>query len=281
MSDRFFGSTVDLNKIITLNAEQQLPLAYNQEHDLFLRTNKPDNVTVESLKEPRHELMDIRTGDTVLDLGAWVGRFARWAFKRNAKQVISIEGDPNNYHILKLNRDLPSFKSPIQEHSLIGGCIWTEIDVNQSRRVFMSVDFTDNTSLHTTLSMPGGKRAWTNKIDIRHVLEMFKPDIIKIDVEGTELRLLSYHPIASLFDIARDVFIHWHIREPHDLILAKDNHETMSDVLGSCVLAPDFDVKVPRRRAYYLWETVSLYRNTYEMRAKDITAGYVMSQQME
>ena len=69
-----------------------------------IRPNTWDNEIVQSvLVDNEYGLPDDMHGMTVLDIGAHIGSFAVACQKRNAKQVICYEPDPENVQVLAFN----------------------------------------------------------------------------------------------------------------------------------------------------------------------------------
>lgn len=114
----------------------------------------------------------------VLDLGANVGLFALWAFRRfPGCSVTSIEADPENFRVLRRARELNS------------AVAWTVIHGAAST----TNGFVDFVSGQGTRShVLAGVNPGATTVRAIDVLPMFDThDLVKMDVEGSEWRLLA------------------------------------------------------------------------------------------
>ena len=125
-------------------------------------------------------------GDTVVDAGAHVGVYTRYALKRGAARVISIEPDPAN--ILCFERN---FSGEIASGKviLIKAGVWNE-------ESDLELQIHDHISSRATLfTMDGIARSITVPVkpldDIVDELQLDRVDFIKMDIEGAERQALE------------------------------------------------------------------------------------------
>ena len=125
-------------------------------------------------------------GYTVVDAGAHVGVYTRYALKRGAAKVISIEPDPTN--ILCFERN---FADEIASGKviLIKAGVWNEVSDLELR-------IHDHISARSTLfTMEGIAHSITVPVkpldDIVDELQLDRVDFIKMDIEGAERQALE------------------------------------------------------------------------------------------
>ena len=128
----------------------------------------------------------IRPGDTVIDCGAHVGVFSRYALQRGAGRVIAIEPAPGNLTFLETN-----FAEEISagQVSVVRAGVWDE----NTRLTFFHSD--EKPATDSFLERP----PTTTKLETVQVfpldeiveqLELKRVDFIKMDIEGSERRAL-------------------------------------------------------------------------------------------
>jgi FkbM family methyltransferase len=129
----------------------------------------------------------IRTGDTVIDCGAHIGVFTRYALSRGAARVVAVEPDPTNLAALDAN-----FAPEIAAGRvlLIRAGVWDE-------KTFLTLsDSTESSARHSFVT----HRDSAEKIEGIPVLPLDqivaglgldRVDFIKMDIEGAERRALA------------------------------------------------------------------------------------------
>ena len=125
-------------------------------------------------------------GDTVVDAGAHVGVYTRYALKRGAARVISIEPDPTNIVAFERN-----FADEIASGKviLIKAGVWNE-------ESDLQLQIHDHISTRATLfSMEGIDHSITVPVrpldDMVDDLKLDRVDFIKMDIEGAERQALE------------------------------------------------------------------------------------------
>ena len=129
----------------------------------------------------------IHPGDTVIDGGAHVGTFTRYALRRGAGRVITIEPDPGNIACLEANlaREIADGRV-----TLVRAGIWDE-------KTYLALShFEDNSAGHSfVLESPGGAKIEGLPVipldQIVAELKLDRVDFIKMDIEGAERRALE------------------------------------------------------------------------------------------
>ncbi len=128
----------------------------------------------------------IRPGDTVIDCGAHVGVFSRYALRRGAGRVIAIEPEPGNLACLETN--LAEEISPGRV-SVVRAGVWDE----NTRLTFFHFD--ENPAQDTFLRRPqkAAELEGMQVLPLDEIVEQLgleRVDFIKMDIEGSERNAL-------------------------------------------------------------------------------------------
>ena len=144
----------------------------------------------------------VHKGDIVLDCGANVGTFARFALDAGAGKVIAIEPAPDNLECLRRN-----FKPEIEQGRLViyAKGVWDKEDFldflidpeNQAADSFV---------IHREGAKAMARVPLTTIDNLVNELKLDRVDFIKMDIEGAEVKALygakatlaRYHPRMSL-----------------------------------------------------------------------------------
>lgn len=147
----------------------------------WYRRDSFDRDSVQECLENYVKTRDLVKGKRVLDLGANVGGFTRMAVEGGAAHVMAIEPCPFNYDILCKN-------SPTSEniHAAVGeddskDCLFYY--ANSKRNSVSSATIKRRNSTDVTITVPA--------IRFSNLLEEYKPEVLKCDIEGKEYDLLD------------------------------------------------------------------------------------------
>ena len=122
-------------------------------------------------------IFELVKGKTVMDIGANIGAFSYTALKNGADKVIAFEPDEDNAKLYELNvpKDAKLFRGAVA--SKTGTAI---LYVNESGK---------NKGLHSLQQINGRTQIEVKTYSFRKALEKFRPQILKIDIEGGEYDL--------------------------------------------------------------------------------------------
>ena len=166
---------------------------------------RPGTFDLNSIRECRDNYSDIETcGKTVLDLGANIGGFARMALQKGAKQVIALEPCPHNFQLLEINApDSNNINAAVCEED--SKEVVFHYASSKRNSVSSSTKRRRNAS-GVTISVPG--------FSFKGLLEKYRPEILKIDIEGKEYDILD--SIEKIPDFVEIVGIEFHnTRKPY------------------------------------------------------------------
>lgn len=158
-----------------------------------------DTFDPNSIKECQRNYGDIDVkGKVVMDLGANIGGFARMAVDAGAKQVIAVEPCPDNFAMLQLNSpNSLNLNAAVSEH-------------NDPKCTFYYA-----TSQRNSVSSSTAKRRNSSDVSVEvdshnfsALLEQYRPQVLKIDIEGKEYDLLD--TIDKIPDFVETVAIEFH-----------------------------------------------------------------------
>jgi len=150
---------------------------FSQTHGAWVRQGTLDDYILKEVRSAYKDL-EIKEGDTVLDLGANIGAFARQASKKGAK-VFCYEPEPNNFIMLEKNSpDSHNIRSAV---------------VGESKgNVKLYVNSKKNKGIHMLKSVNGRGSIEVSSVSFSDLIQKHRPNKIKIDVEGAEYDFLPF-----------------------------------------------------------------------------------------
>ena len=164
--------------------------------DVWIRTGEDGRYDRMVLKEKDWLELPISEADVVLDVGAYVGTFARLAAGHGAR-VISIEPDPDNYALLLRNVDGLTNVATVQA-AVVGHVDGETVELLRALAPYgHSVN-------------RGGRYGSTTvrAVEFAELLKTHEPTVVKIDIEGGEWNLLA---LWDLPDCVRVVAMELHL----------------------------------------------------------------------
>ena len=117
-----------------------------------------------------------------LDLGANIGGFSKIAIENGAKKVISIECDSRNY-----NKMVESFKKEKKIKILHGAISNYEGKI----KIYKNDSKKSHCSVSTINKLKFKEYDEVKSINIEKILKKYNPEIIKVDIEGSEYDILE------------------------------------------------------------------------------------------
>jgi FkbM family methyltransferase len=137
-------------------------------------------------------------GKTVLDLGANVGGFASMALAAGAAKVVAVEPCPYNFEVLKRN-------SPGAE--LIQAAV---VPSPRGKTPFRYANSKRNSVSSSTVRRMNfsGVEIEVPSVSFRDLLDSFKPEVLKVDIEGAEYDILD--EIGSIPPYVRQAAFEFH-----------------------------------------------------------------------
>ncbi len=134
-------------------------------------------------------------GKVVLDIGANIGAFTRWALEQGALQVIAIEPDPLNYNML--------WKNTYQfRNCLIAQGAVVEDNFEDAFTELWRTDSGKNPGNYS-LEVKGGRTAIkVGVIGLGSILTAYQPQVLKVDCEGSEYRWLDGRRLTGVKQVA-------------------------------------------------------------------------------
>lgn len=127
----------------------------------------------------------VKTGDTIIDIGAHVGYYSLIGARLTGKQgqVVAFEASPANAKLLKKNRSANKLKNiTVEEQAVADSNGTVTFYINNSSSGDNSLVASENTKAVTVQAV---------KLDTYCNQKKLKPNIIKIDVEGAENQVLA------------------------------------------------------------------------------------------
>ena len=143
----------------------------------YIREDSTDTFTINEMQiyNPYCSTLE---GERVLDLGANIGTFARFARAKGAAAVCSVEPDEENFKYLTLNtQDDPAVER-------VQAAV-----ANDDKGVDFYINSKRGKNTHTTFAYRGRPVVRVPTISLKQLVDDFRPTVIKSDIEGGELFL--------------------------------------------------------------------------------------------
>jgi FkbM family methyltransferase len=137
--------------------------------------------------------IEIRSGTTVLDLGAHLGSFSLLALKHGAR-VVAVEPNEGNYQLLERNtQGLPITR--------------LNVAVADGQPVHLLVDAGRN-ELHKLVETAQANTVKVPSVTLDSLIDQYGPiDLLKMDIEGAEYPVLF---TAKRLEAVRQITLEWH-----------------------------------------------------------------------
>lgn len=170
-------------------------LEFYDRGNVWVRRGTTDRDIVRSLRREYRTLAPFLPGAAVLDLGGHIGGFARWALDSGAQEVTSFEPDDGNAELFV--RNCPDAR-----------LVRSAVTVDGRPANLYSTGDPASHSIY-----PTRRRVSLGRVGTVSLAEVFfgghpMPTVMKVDVEGAELELLSAGVPRSIFVLA----VEWHFR---------------------------------------------------------------------
>ncbi len=143
-------------------------------------------------------MLDVK-GKVVFDIGANIGAYSLLALNMGADTVIAFEPEPNNFEMLQLNNSRLEGSYITHKIALITGD-----DKDIDLWIAPSGKNPGNSSLIQRRGRIPVKVATGN---FYYMLEQYKPEVIKMDVEGAEYDLLAHGLPDHVRQIAMEIHL--------------------------------------------------------------------------
>lgn len=219
---------------------------YNSEAEMWMRPDSHDEAIWQ--EQEHYAPLGIHADCIVIDMGAHIGCFARYALQQGARQVLCFEPDIENYYLLVQN--VAGYDNVLTYHAAINDA---RAYNRRKRAIYYQTD--GNSGMSSLCPSPIGVCYPPNKTNILTTFEalLAAKDTpvthIKIDIEGSEYDL-NWHTIYSS-NIAFMV-VEWHFNNPAWREVAIEQHRDI--VLDfETVNVPDFTHET---------QTLAFYRRT-------------------
>ena len=142
--------------------------------------------------------LEVHKGDTVVDVGAFVGGFSIAAASK-AKKVVAIEPDPQNFRILEMNVKLHKLRNVL----LINKALWNK---TCRMKLHLSRDPTSSSLLKTRdQNLDKYEEIEAIRLDeLASRLGIERIDFLKMDAEGAEIEVLKGTDLGKTKGVAID-----------------------------------------------------------------------------
>lgn len=168
-------------------------------HGIQCRNGTYDSYIVKEIQRS-YGMLDVKD-KVVFDIGANIGAFTVWASKHGAKLTCAFEPEQYNFEMLMLN-----ILKLEENQSLYNVALTTGDDKDAELWLAPSGKNPGNSSL---TSRRGRSPITVKTMNFYNVLEEYKPEVIKMDVEGAEFDLLEY----GLPDYVKQIAMEIHLND--------------------------------------------------------------------
>ena len=207
---------------------------WNEKVKGYTRPNTLDEYIFKEIKSS-YSCLDIQESDIILDIGANIGAFSKYAMEKGAFRVYAYEPEPDNYELLVINTGGAGHILRFQR--AVVGTDQTEIE--------LYINSKKNKGLHMTREVRGRDSISVKAENFYKIMFKLKPNKIKIDVEGAEYGIM---PVSStcqqIPDFVEKIVMELHFQYNKEWRpLAIKMHENMLKQGFSVIKEPQFKGK--------------------------------------
>lgn len=197
----------------------------------YCRVGTSDSFVVKEVMGGEYSKLNIKKGDIVLDIGMNIGIFSILAAKAGAGHIFAFEPEESNYNLANKNIELNGFSDCVSSYNnaVIG---------NNDKQRHFSINVKKNKGAHSLIEKRGRDTITVNCKNFNDILKEFRPDVIKMDIEGGEmecLRQVNKNLLSNVREFIME-FHHAHLNDIGKEILFK---ETIS-ILKECFKSVTF-----------------------------------------
>jgi len=189
MIGRFFDKKTE-------NGVREVELEYFKKRDMWIRPGHSDKETLrECFKD--YPSVDVK-GKVVVDIGAHIGGFTKIALENGVSQIISYEPDEFNFDLLNVN--INDERSILQRAAVISG---------DDSEVTLYSNGSNKSSASGSINKIRGSisEQTVPAYNFDKILREYRPQIVKMDIEGGEYNLLLDYDIP---DFVEEIAIEMH-----------------------------------------------------------------------
>jgi len=214
-------------------------LEFNRKVNGWIRPNTLDEYIFKEIKSS-YGCLEIQRGDVILDIGANIGAFTKFAIEQEASIIHAYEPEPENFNILIQNCKscCGSLDCSIHYHRCaVVGTDQTEIE--------LYINSKKNKGLHMTREVRGRDSITVRAVNFRKIIYDIAPNKIKIDVEGAEYGFMPSNTVYNKIpDFVERIVMELHFQYNKEWRpLAIKMHENMLKQGFSVIKEPQFKGK--------------------------------------
>lgn len=139
----------------------------------------------------------------ILDIGACVGSFAKLSFEGGCKKYIAFEPDPDNFKVLELNN---KNKDSVLIQGAISNSNEEYITFYEAESGNKTIGYTDS-EYTKDLNKNNRKEFKVKNYNFNEILDKYKPDVIKCDIEGGEFELFDKYLPNYVTEVVMEIHV--------------------------------------------------------------------------
>lgn len=174
-------------------------ILFDSKHGVYFRPGTYDLDVAKEVSSYRH--LKPKDGGTLLDVGGNIGCVSRWWLKNGGDRSIAVEPEPSNLTVLKKNLSCFNSRALIIPKAAVAD--------GSPEKVKFYINKGINKGAHTLRPTRGRQEVVVSTVPFSQLLSLFKPDALKMDIEGGEYALKEQ--LLDLPPCVKRFAIEWHL----------------------------------------------------------------------
>jgi len=183
-----------------------------------VRLDTSDSFIVKEVFGGEYNKLSISSNDVVVDFGLNIGMFSVFAAKKGAREIHSFEPELENFNLANYNIKLNGVDDIVKTYNV------AVVGNNDTKRNF-SINVKKNKGAHSLIEKRGRDSITVKCENINNILNMIKPTIIKMDIEGGEYECI---PAIKSFDGINQLIMEFHHAHLDDI----KTHDKYNEMLN-------------------------------------------------